>query len=198
MGFNGSGTFVRAHNWVSDKNAAVKITASRMDTEDDGFAAGLSNTICRDGQSTITAAIPFNNQRITGLGDAAAAQDALNRRSGDARYLLQSASGLDGPYGTVAAVAASTVDCQLGTHFTKTVAGALSWTFTNAPVSGKAFGFLLELANGGAGAQTWPAAVKWDNNAAPTFQASGVDVVGFLTRDGGATWRGKLVYRASS
>jgi microcystin-dependent protein len=30
-----------------------------MDEEDDGFATGLTNTICRDGQSTTTARIPF-------------------------------------------------------------------------------------------------------------------------------------------
>jgi hypothetical protein len=59
MAFNGSGVFNRIHNWVTDKGNLVKITASRQDTEDDGFATGLSNTICRDGQSTTTAAIPF-------------------------------------------------------------------------------------------------------------------------------------------
>src|SRR5512139_1430992 len=59
MAFNGSGTFNRVYNWVTDKNNLVKITASRMDGEDDGFATGLSTTICKDGQSTTTAAIPF-------------------------------------------------------------------------------------------------------------------------------------------
>jgi hypothetical protein len=32
----------------------------------DSFAAGQSNTICRDGQSTITAAIPFNDLPVRG------------------------------------------------------------------------------------------------------------------------------------
>lgn len=59
-----------------------------MDEEMDGIATGLSNVICKDGQTTITANIPFNNRKITGLGDATAAADALNRQSGDARYLL--------------------------------------------------------------------------------------------------------------
>lgn len=59
MPFNGSGTFTRVHNWVTDKNALVKITASRMDAEDDGIATGLSTTICKDGQTTTTAVIPF-------------------------------------------------------------------------------------------------------------------------------------------
>ena len=198
MGFNGSGIFTRAFNWVTDKNNGVKITASRMDTEDDGFAAGLSNAICRDGQSTVTAAIPFGGFRITNLGDAQGAADAINRRTGDARYLLQSGNAATSPFGLVQPVAASTIDCQTGTYFTKTVTGTLTWTFVNPPAAGHAFAFLLELANGGTGAQTWPAAVKWAENVAPTFQAAGVDLILFFSADTGATWRGRKVLSSSS
>lgn len=53
--FNGSGTFVRSYSWVTDAANGVDITASRVDTEDDGFAAGLSNCITRDGQGKATA-----------------------------------------------------------------------------------------------------------------------------------------------
>jgi hypothetical protein len=59
MAFNGSGTFSRIHDWTTDEGNAVNITASRMDAEDDGFATGLSTAICKDGQTTTTAAIPF-------------------------------------------------------------------------------------------------------------------------------------------
>lgn len=55
MPFNGSGTFVRAYNWVTDKINGVNITASRMDTDSDGFASGLTNCITRDGQGKATA-----------------------------------------------------------------------------------------------------------------------------------------------
>ncbi len=58
-GFDGSGNFSRTYNWVTDKGNSVKITASRMDTEDDGFATGLSTAICKDGQTTTTAVVPF-------------------------------------------------------------------------------------------------------------------------------------------
>lgn len=73
---------------MTDRSNSIKIRADRMDEEMDGIATGLSNVICKDGQTTITANIPFNNRKITGLGDATAAADALNRQSGDARYLL--------------------------------------------------------------------------------------------------------------
>lgn len=72
MAFNGSGTFVRLYNWVNDRNANVKIMASRMDAEMDGFATGLSNCITKDGQTTITANIPMSNFKFTSIGDSTA------------------------------------------------------------------------------------------------------------------------------
>jgi hypothetical protein len=87
LAFNGSGVFNRIYNWVADRNAGIKINSARMDQEMDGFAAGLSNCVTKDGQTTITAHIPFNGKKITGLGDAAADTDALNRQTGDGRYL---------------------------------------------------------------------------------------------------------------
>ena len=53
--FNGSGTFVRSFNWVVDKTNSVNITASRMDTEMDGAAAGLTLCTTRDGQGKMAA-----------------------------------------------------------------------------------------------------------------------------------------------
>lgn len=76
MPFNGSGSFVRVYNWVNDANASVNITASRFDTEDSGFATGLSNCITKDGQQTVTQNIPWNNKKITGLGAGTGATDA--------------------------------------------------------------------------------------------------------------------------
>jgi hypothetical protein len=93
MAFNGSGTFVRLYSWITDAANAVKITASRVDGEDDGFATGLSNCICKDGQQTITADIPWNSKKITGLGNATADADALNRITGDGRFIQQPAGG---------------------------------------------------------------------------------------------------------
>ena len=86
LAYNGAGLFARLYNFVSDRNAAIKIRADRMDAEMDGFATGLSTCITKDGQTTVTAAIPFNNQRITGLADATASADALNRQTADVRY----------------------------------------------------------------------------------------------------------------
>lgn len=92
------------------------------------------------------------------------------------------------------AVSASAVDCSTGNYFTKTVSGNLTWTFTNVPAS-RAFIFALQLANGGTGTQTWPAAVVWNGGTAPTLQTSGTDILVFVTNDGGTTWRGVRAWK---
>lgn len=85
-GFNGAGTYVRFYNWTADAANAIPILASRFDTEHDGFAAGLSNCVTRDGQGKPTATIDWNAQRLTGLANASGATDALNQQYADTRY----------------------------------------------------------------------------------------------------------------
>lgn len=96
----------------------------------------------------------------------------------------------------VVTVAASAIDCSAGNYFIKTASGALSWTATNIPSTG-AFTFILELTNGGTGTQTWFTNTKWPGGTAPTLVASGVDVLGFITDDGGTTWRGVQMMKDS-
>jgi len=87
---------------------------------------------------------------------------------------------------------AQSLDYALSNYFFATVTGAVTWTFSNPPASGKMGAFFLEFLNGGAGAQTWPASVDWPEGTVPTLQALGVDVLMFFTRDGGTTWHGSL------
>ena len=96
----------------------------------------------------------------------------------------------------ITAVAASAIDCTSGNFFTKTASGALTWTISNAPAS-RAYSFLLELTNGGTGTQTWFTGIKWPGGTAPTLTASGVDMLGFITDDGGTTWRGVQLMKDS-
>ena len=151
MPFSG-GVFTRLYSWRADRNASIPIDSTRMDSEDDGFAAGLSTAICRDGQSTVIANIPFSGNKITGLGDAAADLDALNRRSSDARNVRQVGGAI-----TPANSASSTLDLSTGRYFYVTATGAQTWAFNNPASTGNLDGFILELTNGGLGVQTWPA-----------------------------------------
>jgi len=111
MPFNGSGIYNRIYNFVTDRNNGVKIQSARMDAEMDGIATALSNCITKDGQTTITADIPFNNQKITGLGEASAGSHALNRDTADARYGMVVSSQ------TVTFASGATSALALGTAF---------------------------------------------------------------------------------
>lgn len=54
-GFDGNGNYVRFFNWTNDAANSIDITASRVDTEDNGFAAGLSLCLTRDNQGKMAA-----------------------------------------------------------------------------------------------------------------------------------------------
>lgn len=88
----------------------------------------------------------------------------------------------------IVVVAALNIDCSLGNYFTKTINGASTFTFSNAPAS-RAYAFTLELTHT-SGAVTWPASVVWPGNTAPTLTAGKTHLFTFVTDDGGTRWRG--------
>lgn len=90
------------------------------------------------------------------------------------------------------AVAAVDINVSLGCVFTKTVAANTTFTVSNIPASGTVASFILELTNGGAFTVTWWSGIKWTGGTVPTLTASGLDVLGFYTRDGGTTWCGSI------
>ena len=83
-----------------------------------------------------------------------------------------------------------TLDLSTGSYFSFTPSGATTVSFTNAPASGKAVGFAVEI-NGDGSAITWPTSVKWPSGVAPTATAS-KEVYAFVTTDGGTSYYGKL------
>jgi len=91
---------------------------------------------------------------------------------------------------TKVAMSAYAADMSLGNVFTKTMSGNQTFTFTNPPASGTAGSFTLLLTNGGSATATWPTSVDWPAATAPTLTASGVDVLTFVTIDGGTIWYG--------
>jgi len=83
---------------------------------------------------------------------------------------------------------AQTLNTINGNVFSATATGAITFTFTN---SYDAVGFTLILTNGGTNI-TWPASVEWAGGTEPTLTTTGVDVLTFITNDGGTTWYGFL------
>jgi hypothetical protein len=49
------------------------------------------------------------------------------------------------------------------------------------------------MTNGGSATVNFWSGVKWSYGTAPPFTASGRDVLGFFTYDGGTTWTGLLL-----
>jgi cytoskeletal protein CcmA (bactofilin family) len=96
---------------------------------------------------------------------------------------------------------ATTINCEAGNVFSNTLSENTTFTFSNPPASGTAYGFSLKItqdASASGYTVTWPAAVVWPNSdqyaatGAPqlTSTASAVDQFVFYTYDGGTTWQG--------
>lgn len=71
MAYDGNGNFLRLFSWVTDKNNGVPITSSRMDSEDNGFAAGLTLAVTRDGQGKMGADFVGSSANSYALGTIA-------------------------------------------------------------------------------------------------------------------------------
>lgn len=102
-------------------------------------------------------------------------------------------------YSIVANATTNTINCIVSNYFTRTISVNETITFINPPVTGNAYGMVLELANGGAFTVTWANNPKWPSATAPTLSGNtgNVDLLVFTTRDGGTTWRGNLVQKDS-
>ena len=97
---------------------------------------------------------------------------------------------------TKVAMAAAAIDLATGNYFTKTITGAITLTLSNVPAAGTAISFILDVTNGSAYAITYFSGVKWAAGTAPTLSASGRDVLGFFSHDGGTTWNGFVLGKA--
>jgi len=87
------------------------------------------------------------------------------------------------------------VNCETGNVFSQTLSGNTTFTFSNPPASGTAYGFSLKIvqdASASGFTVTWPSAVDWPGGTAPTLTdaANAVDQFVFYTHDAGTTWYG--------
>ena len=104
-------------------------------------------------------------------------------------------TGPQGPAGTAPIEVAvdlgtgTAIDLSEGSVFYKTMTSAQTFTLSNVPTSGLVASFILELTNAGTYAPTFWANVRKAGGTAVSFTASGTDVLGFYTWDGGANWR---------
>ena len=82
-------------------------------------------------------------------------------------------------------------DISLGNNVTATVdTGTTTFTFSNPTASDELCGFTLFLTNGGSQTVNWPGSVDFPGGTAPTLTAAGLDILVFVTTDGGTIYHG--------
>lgn len=76
--------------------------------------------------------------------------------------------------------------------FAHTLDGNVTYTFDNPASPGDSFTIFVIQDGTGGRSVTWPSSVEWDSGSEPsqTTSANAVDWYGFVTPDGGDTWRG--------
>jgi hypothetical protein len=138
---------------AEEKLALLNDTAALADLRENDLAAGLNLCLTRDGGTTPTTAIPFNDQRLTGLGAATARTDAMRLaqfQDGTAAYAEYS--------GTANAI-------------------ALTTTPTCTPVEGMVIGFFAEADNSAA------TTVNLNAGGALALQVAGAACIGGEVQD---------------
>lgn len=119
MAWNGSGTFSRLYNWVTDRDAGVKIQATRMDGEDDGFATGINACLAKNGENAATGNLNLGGYRYTNAATPTALTDL-------ATALYAKSAGAS----TSLVISAGTANAQTVTNslaYTALTAGIVQW-----------------------------------------------------------------------
>lgn len=87
------------------------------------------------------------------------------------------------------------IDLSVANYFSKTIIANTTFTISKIPQKDIVPCFFLNLTNGGAFTITWWTNMKWSGATQPILTASGRDVLGFFTDDGGANWTGVVIVR---
>lgn len=77
MSYDGNGTFVPTSDYdpvVSGQTITDELWLAMVDD----LAAGLTNAVTKDGQTTPTANLPMGGFKLTGLGSGASSTDSVN------------------------------------------------------------------------------------------------------------------------
>ena len=134
----------------------------------------------------------------TGLGQFASTTSSqlagvISDETGSGALVFATTPVLIGTREKSVAIAASDIDLSLGNYFTRTISGATTLTVSNVATSGDVAAFILVLTDGGSATVTYFSGVTFAGGTAPTLTASGVDILGFFTINGGTTWRGLVL-----
>ena len=187
---------------VSDNQLIIKGKKISIDSED-GVEISVNATINANIRGNVngnasTVSSITSGQVVSALGYTPANGSGPGLINGEQNYQdynLKRATIIDYSlaHNALGNVSGSTIiNMELGNYASATAVGAVNWGFTNPPTGLRLGSIILELTNGGAYTQYWPASVKWPSGTAPTLIAAGVDVLVFITDDGGVNWRGAI------
>lgn len=96
MPFNGSGVFNRNFSWTIDAANTIPITATRVDSDTNDIASGLSNCVTRDGQSPAQANLPMGGFKLTNCAVAVLGNEYMTLDQITATYYKISGGTLTG------------------------------------------------------------------------------------------------------
>ena len=83
-----------------------------------------------------------------------------------------------------------TIDVSTSNFWICNCVSDLTFSFSNVPSDADVVSVILQLHNAGNYVMTFPTSVKWGGGSAPSFTASGSDLLGFISNDSGTSWRG--------
>lgn len=186
--FNTTTNTMRVYNGSAFQDVAPIATTVTVSQISD-LTATASEINVLDGVTATTAELNYLD--ITTLGTSEASKAVTADANGD--VLLSEELKAKSYNETFVTLSGTTpaVDCEVGNVFALTTSGNTTFTFSNPPATGTAYGFTLKVTAGGTHTLTWPVSVDWAAATAPAAPASGeTNVLVFLTHDGGTTWYG--------
>ena len=177
---------------VNESGATKKVTGTQLST----FIRG--NVTLGD-LSVTASASDLNTTDVTTLGTSEASKVVTADANGDVNLSEElKAKSYNETYSSLSAAATVDINCETGNVFALTTNQSTTFTFSNPPASGTAYGFMLKLTAGGTHTITYPASVDWAGATAPDAPASGeTDLLVFTTMDGGTTWYGAIAIDAA-
>ena len=191
-----TGPTINASTALQIGGVAVTATAAELNIMD-GVTATATELNILDGVTATTAELNYND--ITTLGTSQASKVVTADANGDVTLSEElKAKSYNETYVSLSAGSTVDIDNETGNVFALTTNQNTTFTFSNPPASGTAYGFTLKLTAGGTHTITYPGSVDFAGGTAPDAPASGeTDVLVFITVDGGTNWYGALAIDAA-